>query len=127
MSLVVRWIACTVAIGAASFVVQGFAVGMNASSWIAIALLGLVLAVMDKALEQSVQNMNPPASTAALGAIYLVVNVVALRLASWLVDGLFGITIVFLGLGSVLAAGLIVSLVALVLYIAIMARGSKAE
>ncbi|MBO4365796.1 MAG: phage holin family protein [Eggerthellaceae bacterium] len=115
MNFIIQWIVCSLAVAVAAWIVPGFAIGMTTQTWVAVAALGLVLLLLNKSVKPLLQALSFPITILTLGVFYLVVNTLVLYLAAWLVDGLFGITIVFLSFGSAFAASIIVSLVSMVL------------
>ena len=115
MKFVVQWIVCAISVGVAAWIVPGFSVGMTAQTWVAVAALGLVLTLLNGTIKPILQAVSLPVTILTLGVFHLIVNTIVLYLAAWLVDGIFGITIVFLSFGSAFAASIIVSLVSMLL------------
>ena len=115
MKFIVQWIVCAIAVGVAAWIVPGFSVGMTAQTWVAVAALGLVLALLNGSVKPLLQAISLPVTILTMGIFYLIVNTAVLYLAAWLVNGIFGIAIVFLSFGSAFAASIIVSLVSLIL------------
>lgn len=126
MKFVIRWIACTAAVIATGFIVPGFAAGMAVQAWLAVAVLGLILALMGHVLARRIRLASPAAGIVARGAVFFVASMLLLALFSWLLDGFFGIVFVFLGTGSLIAAGAIVGLAGIALD-AILGDGSATK
>lgn len=115
VKFVIRWITCAVAVIATGFIVPGFAVGMAGQTWLAVAVLGFILALIGYVLARKVQLVSPAAGIAVRGTVFFAASVLLLALFSWFLDGLFGIVFVFLGTGSLIAAGVIVGLAGIAL------------
>lgn len=115
MKFVIRWLACSVAVIAAGFIVPGFATGMAVQTWLVVAAGGFVLAVVGHVLARKVQTASSAAGIVVRGIIFFVASVLLLVFFSWLLDGFFDVVFVFLGMGSLIAAGAIVGLVGIAL------------
>ena len=113
MKFIVQWIVCAIAVGVAAWIVPGFSVGMTAQTWVAVAALGLVLALLNgsvkpRSVKPLLQAISLPVTILTMGIFYLIVNTAVLYLAAWLVNGIFGIAIVFLSFGSAFAASVVI-------------------
>ena len=74
--------------GAAAWIVPGINV-FGTETWAAIALFGLVLALVNMSVKPVLQIISLPATVLTLGIFYLVVNTLMLYLAQWVADGIF--------------------------------------
>ena len=91
MQFIIRWLATAVAVGAAVWLVPGIAVLGTTESWIAVAITGLALSLIDMSIKPLLQLLSLPITCLTFGIFYLVVNTAMLYLAAWLSNGMFNV------------------------------------
>lgn len=111
MNFVARWLATAVAVAAAAWIVPGVEVVGGTEAWVAVALVGLVLALVNIAVKPILQIISLPITVFTLGIFYLVVNTGLLYLASGLTDGLFHVGLEIGTFGSGFVAAIVISIV----------------
>lgn len=111
MNFFVRWLATALSVGVAVWLVPGVVVVGATQSWIAIALVGLVLALINMSIKPIMQVLSLPATVLTLGIFYLVVNTLMLYLAAWITNGIFGVGFYISSFGSAFLASIIISIV----------------
>ena len=111
MQFIIRWLATAVAVGAAVWLVPGIAVLGTTESWIAVAITGLALSLIDMSIKPLLQLLSLPITCLTFGIFYLVVNTAVLYLAAWLANGLFGIGFEIATFGSGFVAAIVISIV----------------
>ena len=82
MQFIIRWLATAVAVGAAVWLVPGIAVLGTTESWIAVAITGLALSLIDMSIKPLLQLLSLPITCLTFGIFYLVVNTAMLYLAA---------------------------------------------
>ena len=75
MQFIIRWLATAVAVGAAVWLVPGIAVLGTTESWIAVAITGLALSLIDMSIKPLLQLLSLPITCLTFGIFYLVFNV----------------------------------------------------
>ena len=111
MQFIIRWLATAVAVGAAVWLVPGIAVLGTTESWIAVAITGLALSLIDMSIKPLLQLLSLPITCLTFGIFYLVVNTAMLYLAAWVAEGIFDIYLHIASFGSAFVAAIVVSIV----------------
>ena len=62
-------------------------------SWIAVAITGLALSLIDMSIKPLLQLLSLPITCLTFGIFYLVVNTAMLYLAAWLSNGMFNVAL----------------------------------
>lgn len=114
MKFILRWIVTALAVGAAAWIVPGINV-FGAETWAAIALFGLVLALVNMSVKPVLQIISLPVTVLTLGIFYLVVNTLMLYLAQWVADGIFRVNFYIADFGSAFLASIVISIVTAIL------------
>ncbi|MDM8287991.1 phage holin family protein [Slackia piriformis] len=114
MKFILRWIVTALAVGVAVWIVPGISVfGME--TWAAVALFGLVLALINMSIKPILQFISLPITCLTLGFFYLVVNAFLLYLAQWLANNILGLNFYIEGLLSALVGAIVISIVSAIL------------
>ena len=71
MQFIIRWLATAVAVGAAVWLVPGIAVLGTTESWIAVAITGLALSLIDMSIKPLLQLLSLPITCLTFGIFYL--------------------------------------------------------
>ena len=111
MQFIIRWLATAVAVGAAVWLVPGIAVLGTTESWIAVAITGLALSLIDMSIKPLLQLLSLPITCLTFGIFYLVVNTAMLYLAAWIAEGIFDVNLHIATFGSAFVASIVVSIV----------------
>lgn len=111
MGFIGRWIATAIAVAAALWIVPGIGLDNTTSTWVAVAIVGLMLALLNVSVKPILQIVSLPFSVLTLGIFYLVINTVVLYLASGIANGLFDVGFVITNFGSAFFASIIISIV----------------
>lgn len=111
MQFIIRWLATAVAVGAAVWLVPGIAVLGTTESWIAVAITGLALSLIDMSIKPLLQLLSLPITCLTFGIFYLVVNTAMLYLAAWVAEGIFDVYLHIASFGSAFVAAIVVSIV----------------
>ena len=111
MGFIGRWIATAIAVAAALWIVPGIDLDNTTSTWVAVAIVGLMLALLNVSVKPILQIVSLPFSVLTLGIFYLVINTVVLYLASGIANGLFDVGFVITNFGSAFFASIIISIV----------------
>lgn len=114
MKFIARWIVTALAVGVAVWLVPGISV-FGTETWVAVALFGLVLALVNMSVKPVLQVISLPVTVLTLGVFYLVVNALMLYLAQWLANGLLGLDFFIADFGSAFLGAIVVSIVSAVL------------
>lgn len=114
MKFILRWIVTALAVGAAAWIVPGINV-FGAETWAAIALFGLVLALVNMSVKPVLQIISLPVTVLTLGIFYLVVNTLMLYLVQWVADGIFHVNFYIADFGSAFLASIVISIVTAIL------------
>lgn len=115
MKFLFRWLATALAAAAAVWLVPGIELVGGDSAWVAVAIFGLILALVDISIKPIAQLLSLPASVLTLGIFYLVVNTLMLYLAAWLSNSLFDIGFFIASFGSAFVASIVISIVSSIL------------
>lgn len=110
MNFIIRWLATAVAVGVAVWLVPGIEV-VGADAWVAVALVGLVLSLINISIKPVLQVLSLPITCLTLGVFYLVVNTAMLYLAAWAAKGIFDVNLHIVTFGSAFVASIVVSTV----------------
>ena len=111
MSFIIRWIVTAIAVGAAVWLVPGIeAVGAH-EAWVAVAIVGLVLSLINMGVKPIIQFFSLPITCLTLGIFYLVINTAMLYLAAWITTSLFELGIFIESFGSAFVANVVISIV----------------
>lgn len=111
MNFIMTWLATAIAVGAAVWIVPGISVTGDTKTWVAIAAVGLVLALIDMSIKPILQFLSMPITFLTLGIFYLILNTLLLYLAAWIANGIFGVGITITGFGWAFLASIIISIV----------------
>ena len=111
MSFVIRWLVTAIAFGVAVWLVPGIEIIGGTEAWIAIAIYGLILALINLAIKPLMQLLSLPITFITLGIFYLVVNTFLLYIAAWLANGIFQVGIELATFGSAFVASIVISIV----------------
>ena len=115
MQFIIRWLATAVAVGAAVWLVPGIAVLGTTESWIAVAITGLTLSLIDMSIKPLLQLLSLPITCLTFGIFYLVVNTAMLYLAAWLSNGMFHVGFYISSFGSAFFAAIVISIVSAIM------------
>ena len=110
MNFIIRWLVTAIAVGAAVWLVPGIEV-LGAEAWVAVALVGLILSLINISIKPIAQALSLPITCLTLGIFYLVVNTLMLYIAAWLANGIFQVGLVIDSFGSAFVASIVISIV----------------
>ncbi|HIS39265.1 MAG TPA: phage holin family protein [Candidatus Aphodovivens avistercoris] len=110
MNFIIRWLVTALAVGAAVWIVPGIEV-YGAEAWVAVALVGLILSLINISIKPILQVLSLPVTCLTLGIFYLVVNTAMLYLAGWVAEGIFDVQLHIATFGSAFVASIVVSIV----------------
>lgn len=110
MNFIIRWLVTALAVGAAVWIVPGIEV-YGAEAWVAVALVGLILSLINISIKPILQVLSLPVTCLTLGLFYLVVNTAMLYLAGWVAEGIFDVQLHIATFGSAFVASIVVSIV----------------
>ena len=108
MNFIIRWLVTAIAVGAAVWLVPGIDV-FGADAWVAVALVGLILSLINISIKPILQVLSLPITCLTLGIFYLVVNTAMLYLAAWVAEGVFDVYLHIATFGSAFVASIVVS------------------
>ena len=111
MNFIIRWLVTAIAVGVAVWLVPGIEVTGGTETWIAVAIFGLALSLINISIEPIMQLLSLPISIITLGIFYLVVNTLLLYVASWLANGIFNVGVDIATFGSAFVASIVISIV----------------
>lgn len=111
MGFLMSWLVTAVSVGAAVWIVPGITVAGDTKTWVAVALVGLVLALIDMSIKPILQFLSMPITFLTLGIFYLIINTLLLYLAAWIANGIFGVGFEIASFGSAFVAAIIISIV----------------
>lgn len=109
MNFIIRWLVTAIAVGAAVWLVPGIDV-FGADAWVAVALVGLILSLINISVKPILQVLSLPITCLTLGIFYLVVNTAMLYLAAWVAEGVFDVYLHIATFGSAFVASIVVSI-----------------
>lgn len=115
MGFLFRWLATAIAAGVAVWLVPGIEIIGGDSAWVAIAIFGLFLSLINLTIKPILQVLSIPISVLTLGIFYIVVNTLLLYLASWLSNSIFDIGFFIASFGSAFVASIVISIVSAIL------------
>lgn len=115
MSFIFRWLATAIAAAVAVWLVPGIEIVGGESAWIAIAIFGLFLSLIDISIKPILQVLSIPITFLTLGIFYLVVNTLMLYLAGWLSNEIFDIGFYIASFGSAFVASIVISIVSAIM------------
>lgn len=111
MNFIIRWLITAIAVGVAVWLVPGIELVGGNDAWVAIAVFGLILSLVNMSIKPLMQLLSLPISIITLGFFYLVVNTLMLYLAAWLANGIFLVGIDIATFGSAFVASIVISIV----------------
>ena len=111
MNVIIRWLVTAVAVGVAVWIVPGIAVAGTTETWVAVAIFGLVLSLINISIKPIMQVLSLPISVITLGIFYLVVNTLMLYIAAWLSNSIFNAGFDIATFGSAFVASIVISIV----------------
>ena len=113
MRFLKRWFVCALAIALAIYLVPGIVpLGDTVKSAIFAAL---ALALVNATIKPIMKVLSLPLTILSLGVFSLVVNAVALEIASWLSVSVFGLGIYCTSFGAAFWGALVISVVSAIL------------
>lgn len=111
MNFIIRWLVTAIAVGVAVWLVPGIELVGGNDAWVAIAIFGLILSLVNISIKPLMQLLSLPISVITLGIFYLIVNTLMLYLAAWLANGIFLVGIDIVTFGSAFVASIVISIV----------------
>lgn len=111
MNFIIRWLATALAVAAALWIVPGIELIGGAEAWVAVAIFGLILSLINISIKPIMQLLSLPITVITLGIFYLIVNTLMLYLAAWIANGLFQTGIEIATFGSAFVASIVISIV----------------
>lgn len=111
MNFIIRWLVTAVAVGVAVWLVPGIEVVGGTEAWVAIAIFGLILSLINISVKPIMQVLSLPITVITLGIFYLIVNTLMLYVAAWLANGIFQVGIDIATFGSAFVASIVISIV----------------
>ena len=111
MNFIIRWLVTAVAVGVAVWLVPGIEVIGGTEAWVAIAIFGLILSLINISIKPIMQVISLPITVITLGIFYLVVNTLMLYVAAWLANGIFQAGVDIATFGSAFVASIVISIV----------------
>lgn len=111
MNFIIRWLVTAIAVGVAVWLVPGIELVGGTEAWIAIAVFGLALSLINISIKPLMQILSLPISVITLGIFYLIVNTFMLYVAAWLANGIFQVGIDIVTFGSAFVASIVISIV----------------
>lgn len=111
MNFIIRWLVTAIAVGVAVWIVPGIEVIGGTEAWVAIAIFGLILALINVSIKPLMQVLSLPITVITLGIFYLIVNTLMLYVAAWLANGIFQVGFVIATFGSAFVASIVISIV----------------
>ena len=111
MQFFLRWLGTSLAVGVANMIVPGIALDGSMQTWVALALIGLVLSIVDLTIKPILQILSLPISILTLGVFYLIVNTIVLYIAQAFANGLFEVGFEISSFGSAFIASIVISIV----------------
>ncbi len=115
MNFILRWLVTAIATGVAVWLVPGIDLVGGNEAWVAIALFGLILSLVNISIKPLMQLLSLPISFITLGVFYLVVNTLMLYIAAWLANGIFQVGIDIVTFGSAFVASIVISVVSAIM------------
>ncbi|MEA5020682.1 MAG: phage holin family protein [Gordonibacter sp.] len=115
MNFILRWLVTAIATGVAVWLVPGIDLVGGNEAWVAIAIFGLILSLVNISIKPLMQLLSLPISFITLGIFYLVVNTFMLYIAAWLANGIFQVGIDIVTFGSAFVASIVISIVSAIM------------
>lgn len=115
MKFILTWLVTALASGTAVWLVPGIDVLPGTESWIAVALFGLILALINMSIKPLLQLISVPITILTLGIFYLIVNTLMIYVAAWVVNGIFQVGFHIDSFGSAFVASIVISIVSSIL------------
>jgi putative membrane protein len=111
MRLLIRWGITIVAVAVAAWIVPGISVDKNSSSILVFAAFAIILGLVNAIIRPILALLSCGCIALTLGLFMLVVNAVALWLASWIAVNLFHVGFNVDGLIPAFLGSIVISLV----------------
>lgn len=111
MKFLLSCLATILSLAVAIWLVPGIELLGGSSSWGAMAILALILALLNASVKPILQLLSLPISILTLGIFYLIVNTFMLYVASWVANGLFHVGFIIDSFGSAFVASIVISVV----------------
>lgn len=111
MAFILRWLVTALSVGAAVWLVPGISIIATTDTWIGVALMSLILALLNMSIKPILQVLSLPITVLTLGIFYLVVNTFLIYAASWIANGMFNAGFTISSFGSAFVASLVISVV----------------
>ncbi len=114
MKLVIRWIITAVALVAAVWLIPGIRIESQ-NAWIAVGLMAVILGFVNAIIRPVLMFFSCGCIVLTMGLFMIVVNGLALWLASWISVNLFNIGFYVDGLWPAILGSIVVSIVSFLL------------
>ncbi|MEA1978306.1 MAG: phage holin family protein [Chloroflexota bacterium] len=114
MKLVIRWVITAVALVAAVWLIPGIRIESQ-NAWIAVGLMAVILGFVNAIIRPVLMFLSCGCIVLTMGLFMIVVNGLALWLASWISVNLFNIGFYVDGLWPAILGSLVVSIVSFLL------------
>lgn len=111
MNFFLRTLGIFIAVAVAVWLVPGVEVVGFGSSWPALLIMAVIIALLNVSVKPVLQLLGLPISIVTLGLFYLVINTALLYLAAWLANTVFGAGFEIASFGSGFVASIVISLV----------------
>ena len=111
MNFIIRWLVTAISVGVAVWLVPGLEVVGGTEAWVAIAIFGLILSLINISIKPLMQVLSLPITIITLGIFYLIVNTFMLYVAAWLANGIFQVGLEIATFGSAFVASIVISIV----------------
>lgn len=108
MQFLITWLVTSVAAAAACWIVPGMVV---MGGYMGIIAFALAIALINASIKPIMQIISLPITVLTLGIFYLVVNALALNIASWLCLNLFHVGVYVVDFWSALLGSIVISIV----------------
>jgi putative membrane protein len=116
MKLVIRWVITAVALVAAVWLIPGIRIESQ-NAWIAVGLMAVILGFVNAIIRPVLMFFSCGCIVLTMGLFMIVVNGLALWLASWISVNLFNIGFYVDGLWPAILGSIVVSIVSFLLSI----------
>lgn len=112
MNFFLRTLGIFIAVGVAVWLVPGIDIYNNGSStWVSIAIIAVIIALLNMSLKPLMQLLGLPISILTLGLFYLVINTALLYIAAGISNTIFGTGFNIETFGSGFVASIVISIV----------------
>lgn len=108
MRFIGRWFVTAFAAAVAIAIIPGFT---PVGGWVGVLSVAFMLALVNATVKPIMQALALPLTIITLGIFHLVINALALELASYLSMGIFGSGIYIASFGSALFGAIVISIV----------------